>query len=101
MFKINIKSTFILFSPVHPAIYNSKLAGPENLVREYLISLADLSLAALLLLLGHLDADRLSLLDGRHSRRLLLADGRLGAGLHHRGHGGPDGGLELCYGHFI
>ena len=86
---------------MHPAIHNSKLAGPENLVREYLISLAYFSLAALLLLLGHLDADRLGLLDGGRSRRLLLADGRLGAGLNHWGHGGPDGGLELCYGHFI
>ena len=91
-----------MLSPVHAAVHNAKLARPEHLVWEDLISLADLSLAPLLLLLllRHLDTDRLGLLDWRRTR-LLLADGRLGACLHHRGHGGSDGGLELCHGQFI
>ena len=37
---------------VHPAVHDAKLAGPEHLVREDLVSLADVRLLPLLLLLG-------------------------------------------------
>ena len=98
--------------PVDSDVHDPELSRPEDLVREDLVSFADLCLPPLLLLL------LLSLLHrhglgggrvpggwrGRGGLRLLggcsCGGGArlLAAGLHHGRHRGPDRGLELCHG---
>ena len=97
------------YLPVDSAVHDPELSRPEHLVREDLVSFADLRLPSLLLLLRLLHRHRLGgrVPGGRRGRGglRLLGGGSCGggarllaAGLHHGRHGGPDRGLELCHG---